>query len=110
MISDTSFDSSDLLDMLPRQYWVGMFTYLLFGFKLRFLFCYQTTIINILMETQKKLILNFFSAKVSLSPSSKKLFLRFSVWDDLLPTPKNARFLARSLPKLHEPFPSNALQ
>ena len=59
---------------------------------------------------------NFFSASPVLSltprvdPSPKKLFFWLSVWDDeLLSTPKITRFLAKSLSKLLEPSPSNAI-
>ena len=65
-----------------------------------------------------KLMLIFFSSapvlslmlRVRPSPITKKLFFRLSVWDnELLSTPKTTIFLAKSLPKLHEPSPSNAI-
>ena len=64
-----------------------------------------------------KLILSFFSDEpkipvipwVGPSPNTKKFFSRLSVWNDqLLSTPKITTFLAKSLPKFHEPAPSNA--
>ena len=48
-------------------------------------------------------------ASVGPSPNTRKLLLLLSVWDDeVLSTPKITTFLAKSLPKLHEPSPSNA--
>ena len=61
---------------------------------------------------------NFFSGEPKLplipnvgpSPSTKKLFLRFSAWnDDLLSTPKIITFLGKSLSKIHEPAISNVI-
>lgn len=63
-------------------------------------------------------MINFFSGapklllipEVSPSPNIRKSFLRLSVWDDkLLRTPKITTFLARPLPKIYEPYPSNAI-
>ena len=68
------------------------------------------------MSVLPKLILYFFFREPKLqlisavghSPNNK-LFLQLSKWDDeLLSTPKITTFLAKSLPKLHEHFPSNA--
>ena len=65
-----------------------------------------------------KLILNFFSVdpklplipQVGPSPSTKKLFLQLSAWEDgLLSTTKIATFLAKSLSKSHEPRLSNVI-
>ena len=44
------------------------------------------------------------------SPSTKKLFLQLSVWDDKLsPTPNIITFLAESFLKLHEPALSDVI-
>ena len=61
---------------------------------------------------------NFFSGEWNLAlipefdplPYFKKSFLRLSVWDyELLSTAKITTFLAKSLPKFHEPAPSNTI-
>ena len=96
-------------------------------FKLVYLFSFnkQITIITIVTQNKAKfclsllkLILNFFSAapvlplvsSVDLSPNTKKVFLRLSVWDDeLLSTLKLMTFLAKSLPELHQCKTSNAI-
>ena len=65
-----------------------------------------------------KLILNFFSGDPKLlltshvgpSPNIKKLFLQLPERDDeLLWVSKFMKFLAKSLPKLHEPALSNVI-
>ena len=70
------------------------------------------------MNTIVKLILDFFSTAPVQSlmpwvrpwPNTKKLFSLLSVWDDeLLSTPKIVTFLVKSLRKLHESSPSNAI-
>ena len=43
-------------------------------------------------------------------PNTKKIFFPLSASDDeLLSTPKLATYLAKSLPKFHEPSPLNAI-
>ena len=62
-------------------------------------------------------MLNFFSAVLMLSwrssvgPSANtKKFLQLSVWDDEIVSPqKITTFPAKSLPKLHEPAPSDVI-
>ena len=77
------------------------------------------------MQTQIKFCLCFTKVNIKLfsgtpmlplissvdpSPNTKKLFLQISVWDDeLLSKPKITTFLAKSLTKVHEPAPSNAI-
>ena len=49
-------------------------------------------------------------SSVGPSPGTRKLFLWLSVWDDeLLSTAKITTFLAKWLPKLHVPAPSNGI-
>ena len=63
-------------------------------------------------------MINFFSTEskfplipsVRPSPSTKKVFLQLSAWDnELSPKPKITTFLAKPLSKLHERAPSNVI-
>ena len=62
------------------------------------------------MQTLATFCLCFTKVNTKRLPTTKKIFLQLSVWDDkLLSTAKTITFLAESFAKFRSPLPSNSI-
>ena len=103
--------------MLPRQNQDGNLTFVLLALNLYISLpftnkqhChYYNANSNKIVFALVKLISIFFSGAPNLSLITKNLDLHLKLKIHFLSTPNTITFLARSLPKLHLPFPSNAI-